>query len=144
MQCLRLSDACAACSNCWAAAWELSGLDDSHAASISVSRTFHVLSSCILCLALPAVGLLEALDLCVCTRRAFAASVCVSLTYAASIEYLPQGWRVAAFPRWLHVQSCSTWLILSIVCCSFGGSCVRDGLASSLFCLLTSHLYSFR
>ena len=34
-----------------------------------------------------------------CVQDGLAASVCVSLTYAASIEYLPQGWRVAAFPR---------------------------------------------
>jgi len=39
--------------------------------SLSVSRALHVLSSCVLmCLAPPAVDLLEALDLCMCTRRA--------------------------------------------------------------------------
>jgi len=37
---------------------------------LSVSRALHVLSSCVLCLAPPAVDLLEALDRCVCTRRA--------------------------------------------------------------------------
>ena len=36
---------------------------------LSVSRALHVLSSCVLCLAPPAVELLEALDWCVCTRR---------------------------------------------------------------------------
>ena len=38
--------------------------------SLSVSRALHVLSSCVLCLAPPAVDLLEALGRCVCTRRA--------------------------------------------------------------------------
>ena len=38
---------------------------------LSVSRALHVLSSCVLCSAPPAVDLLEALDRCViCTRRA--------------------------------------------------------------------------
>ena len=37
---------------------------------LSVSRALHVLSSCVLCLAPPAVDLLEALDRCVYTRRA--------------------------------------------------------------------------
>ena len=37
---------------------------------LSVSRALHVLSSCVLCLAPPAVDLLEALGRCVCTRRA--------------------------------------------------------------------------
>ena len=37
---------------------------------LSVSRALHVLRSCVLCLAPPAVALLEALDRCVCTRRA--------------------------------------------------------------------------
>ncbi len=35
-----------------------------------VSCALHVLSSCVLCLAPPAVDLLEALGQCVCTRRA--------------------------------------------------------------------------
>jgi len=37
---------------------------------LSVSRALHVLSSCVLCLAPPAVDLLVALDRCVCARRA--------------------------------------------------------------------------
>ena len=37
---------------------------------LSVSRALHMLSSCVLSLAKPAVDLLEALDRCVCTRRA--------------------------------------------------------------------------
>ena len=74
VQCLGLTGACAASSHCMATAWELSDLDHSHAATPqreSVSRALHVLSSCVhLCLAPPAVDLLEALDRCVCTRRA--------------------------------------------------------------------------
>ena len=38
---------------------------------LSVSRALHVLGSCVLCLAPPAVDLLEALGRCVCTRRAW-------------------------------------------------------------------------
>ena len=38
--------------------------------SLSASRALHVLSSCVLCLAPPAVDLLEDLGRCVCTRRA--------------------------------------------------------------------------
>ena len=37
------------------------------------------------------------------------------LLAAASVELLPQGWRAVAFPRWLHVQSCSTWLIVILM-----------------------------
>ena len=37
---------------------------------LSVSRALHVLRSCVLCLAPPALDLLEALDRCECTRRA--------------------------------------------------------------------------
>ena len=68
---------------------------------------------------------------CVCVRVGLAASVCVCRTFAASVELLPWGWRAVAFPRWLHVQSCSTCLILIVRCC-FGGLRVRDGLASSV------------
>ena len=97
-----------------------------------VTRALHVLSSRVLCLALPAVDLLEALDRGVCTRRA-CCSVCVYRTSAASVELLPRGWRAVAFPRWLHVRSCSTWLIVILmVRCCFGGSCARDGLAACL------------
>ena len=38
--------------------------------SLSVSRALYVLSSCVLSLAPPAVDLLEAFGVCVCTRRA--------------------------------------------------------------------------
>ena len=78
----------------------------------------------------------------VCVRDGFAASVCVYRTSAASVELLPRGWRAVAFPRWLHVRSCSTWLIVILMgrCC-FGGSCVRDGLAA---CLRLSHFCCFR
>ena len=59
------------------------------------------------------------------------ASVCICRTSLDSVELLPRGWRAVAFPRSLHVQSCSTWLILIVRCC-FGGLCVRDGLAASV------------
>ena len=63
--------------------------------------------------------------------------VCVCRTSAASVELLPRGLRAVAFPRWLHVQSCSTWLILMVRCC-FGGLCVRDRLAASVCVCCTS------
>ena len=63
----RLTGACAACSHCTATAWDLSGLDHSHAATPQRVTRAHVLWSCVLCfcLAPPAVDLLEALDRCV-------------------------------------------------------------------------------
>ena len=75
----------------------------------------------------------------VCVRHGFAAFVCVCRLFAASVDILilPRGWRAVAFPRRLHVQSCSTWLILIVRCC-FGGLCVRDGLASSVSVCHTS------
>ena len=94
-------------------------------------------SSCFLCLAPPAVDLLEALCRCLCIRDGLASSVCVCRTSAASVELLPRGWRAVAFPRSLHVQSCSTWLILIVRCC-FGGLCVRGGLACSVCICRTS------
>ena len=33
---------------------------------------------------------------------------------AFSVELRPRGLRAVAFPRWLHVQSCSAWLILMV------------------------------
>ena len=39
-------------------------------------------------------------------------------TCAASVEFLHWGWRAVVFPRWLHVLSCSTWLIVR---CCIGG-----------------------
>ena len=141
---------------------------------LSMSRALHVLSSCVLCLAPPAVDLLEALCRCVyepgllllfayiahlthlliplnfvlgkgapslpslgscsklldvahskcslllrrlvCTRRA-CPSVCICRASAASINLLPRGWRAVAFARWLHVQSCSTWLNVAAAAC---------------------------
>ena len=41
--------------------------------------------------------------------------VCACRTSAASVEPLPRGSRAVAFPRWLHVLSCLTWLIVR--CC---------------------------
>ena len=38
--------------------------------------------------------------------------VCACRTSAASVEPLPRGSRAVAFPRWLQVLSCSTWLIV--------------------------------
>ena len=38
--------------------------------------------------------------------------VCACLTSAASVEPLPRGSRAVAFPLWLQVLSCSTWLIV--------------------------------
>jgi len=54
----------------------------------------------------------------VCVRDGLAASVCVYniyRTFAASVEPLPRGWRAVAFPRWLHDQSGSTWLIVILI-----------------------------
>jgi len=50
-----------------------------------------------------------------CVREGRAASVCVRRTSADSVELLPRGWRAVALPRWLHVRSCSTWLIVILM-----------------------------
>ena len=85
---------------------------------LSVSRAPHVLSSCVPCLAPPAVDLLEALGRCVRVRDRLAASVCECRTSAASVELRYRGWRPVAFPRWLNVLSCSKWLVVR--CCIRG------------------------
>ena len=84
---------------------------------LSVSRALHVLGSRVLCLAPPAVSLLEKLLnlMGVCVQGGLAASVCVYRTSAASAELLPRGWGAIAFPRWLHVQSCSKRLLVVIL-----------------------------
>ena len=105
---------------------------------LSVSRALHVLSSCVLCAwrRLPLICLKLLVGVCVRDGLRLAASVCVCRTSAASVELLPQGWRAVASPRWLHVQSCSTWLIVR---CCFGGLCVvRDGLAATVCACRTS------
>ena len=95
--------------------------------TLSVSRALHVFSSC-----RPAFCAWRRLPLIcwklligVCVRDGLAASVCVYRNSAASVELLPRGWHAVAFPRWLHVRSYSTWLIVSLmVRCCFGGLCL--------------------
>ena len=62
----------------------------------------------------------------VCVRDGLVASVCVYRASAASVELLPRAWRAVAFPLWLHVRSCSTWLTISLMvrCCL--GACVYE------------------
>ena len=47
---------------------------------------------------------------CVCEKGLLL--VCACRTSAASVEPLPRGSRAVAFPLWLQVLSCSTWLIV--------------------------------
>ena len=114
--------ACAACSHCSATAWEVSDLDHSHAATPQAS-VCHARFRCsapafcawrrppLICLKL-LVG--------VYVRDGLVASVCVCRTSATSVEPLRRGSRAVAFPHWLHVLRCSTWLIVR--CCI--NSCV--------------------
>jgi len=51
-----------------------------------------------------------------CVYEAGLLLVCACRTSAASVEPLPRGSRAVAFPLWLQVLSCSTWLIIR---CSF-------------------------
>jgi len=94
--------------------------------SLSVSRALRVLSSCVLCLAPPAVDLLEALDWCVCTRRA--CCFCLRISHFCCFCWArPRGWRAVAFSRWLHDRSGLMWLIaILIVRCCFGGLCAYE------------------
>ena len=82
MQCLGLTGACAAYSHCSATAWDLSGLDHSHAAipqCVTRASCAQLLRSVLV--APPAVDLLEALCRCVYeTGLLVAASVCVYIT----------------------------------------------------------------
>ena len=55
--------------------------------------------------------------------------VCACRTSAASVEPLPRGSRAVAFPLWLQVLSCSTWLIDIVRCCINSSSCVLASLA---------------
>ena len=71
----------AACSHCSAAAWDLSGLDHSHAATPQRVTRASCVSSCVLCLAPSAVDLLEALGRCVCARRACACCFCLRISH---------------------------------------------------------------
>ena len=47
--------------------------------------------------------------------------LCACRAPAASVEPLPPGSRAVAFPRWLQVLSCSTWLIVR---CCINSACV--------------------
>ena len=47
-----------------------------------------------------------------CVYEAGLLLVCACRTSAASVEPLPRGSRAVAFPLWLQVLSCSTWLIV--------------------------------
>ena len=116
MQCLGLTGACAACSHCTATAWELSDLDHSHAAT--PQRVTRASCAQLLLLRSDFCAWRRLLLICwklligVCVRDGLAASVCVCRTSAASVELLPRGSRAVAFPLWLQVLSCSTWLIV--------------------------------
>ena len=133
MQCLGLTGACAACSHCTATAWELSDLDHSHAAT--PQRVTRASCAQLLLLRSDFCAWRRLLLICwklligVCVRDGLAASVCVYRTSAASVEPLPRGSRAVAFPLWLQVLSCSTWLIvcsllhqLFLLCFGFVGA----------------------
>ena len=66
-----------------------------------------------------------------CVYEAGLLLVCACRTSAASVEPLPRGSRAVAFPLWLQVLSCSTWLILIDIvrCCINSSSCVLASLA---------------
>ena len=117
VQCVGLTGACAACSHCWAAAWVLSGIDHSHAATpqLCVSRALHVLSSCVLCLLLGAAcrrfawSSWSLVDACatMCVRDGLAASVCIRRTSAASRCASSSGLARCRFPSLArHVLRC--------------------------------------
>ena len=53
-----------------------------------------------------------------CVYEAGLLLVCACRTSAASVEPLPRGSRAVAFPLWLQVLSCSTWLNVFVVRCS--------------------------
>ena len=51
-----------------------------------------------------------------CVYEAGLLLVCACRTSAASVEPLPRGSCAVAFPLWLQVLRCSTWLILIVRC----------------------------
>ena len=99
---LGLTGACGASCHCaWPRHGSFQALITLTRRPLSTSRALHVLSSCVLCLAPPAVDLLEALGRCVCTSRACCFCLRICRTFAVSVERLliPWGWRAVAFPR---------------------------------------------
>ena len=145
MQCLGLTGACAACSHCTATAWELSDLDHSHAAT--PQRVTRASCAQLLLLRSDFCAWRRLLLICwklligVCVRDGLAASVCVYRTSAASVEPLPRGSRAVAFPLWLQVLSCSTWLIVR--CCINSSCCVLASLALFVVASITLPLVRF-
>ena len=51
----------------------------------------------------------------VCVRDGLATYAGVYRTSAASVELRPRGWRAVAFPRWIHDQNGSAWLIVILI-----------------------------
>ena len=99
---LGLTGACGASCHCaWPRHGSVQALITLTRRPLSMSRALHVLSSCVLCLAPPAVDLLEALGRCVCTSWACCFCLRICRTSAVSVERLliPWGWRAVAFPR---------------------------------------------
>ena len=135
MQCLGLTGACAACSHCTATAWELSDLDHSHAATpqrVTRALCAQLLRSdcgdfCARSLAPPAVDLLEALDRCVCTRRAcclFAhvALLPLPLSLFLGVRAPSRFPSVALGSKLLDVAHCSLLHQLFLLCFGFIGA----------------------
>jgi len=67
----------------------------------------------------------------VCVYETGLLLVCACRTSAASVEPLPRGSCAVAFPLWLQVLSCSTWLI------------VRCSLLHQLFLLCFGFIFGF-
>ena len=139
-QCLGLTGACAACSHCWPRLGSCQALIALTRRPLSFAcHARFMFSAPAFCAwrRLPLICLKLLVGLCV--RDGLAASFCVCRTSADSVEPLPRGSRAVAFPRWLHVLSCSTWLIVPCSCSIVASAaCVRDGLASSVCVCRTS------
>jgi len=139
VQCLGLTGACAACSHCTATAWELSDLDHSHAATpqrVTRASCAQLLRS--MCLAPPAVDLLEAIGRCVCMRRAYCFSLMRISHFCCFRWAASSGLARRRFPS----LASSSWSKRFDVahCHSHGSLLLRRLVCTSQACCLFAHV----
>ena len=109
---------------------------------LGVSRALHVLSSCVLCLAPPAVDLLEALVRCVCTSRA--CCFCLRMSHFCCFRSASSSGLARRHFTSLSLASCSNLLDVAH---SHGLSLLRRLVCTRwacCFCLRMWHICCFR
>ena len=141
---LGLTGACGASCHCaWPRHGSFQALITLTRRPLSTSRALHVLSSCVLCLAPPAVdNLLEALGRCVCTSRA--CCFCLRMSHFCCFRSAPSSGLARRHFTSLSLASCSNLLdvahshgllLLRRLVCTRWACC---------FCLRMWHICCFR